>query len=82
MVVRNRQLRPQRKRISAIFSQSRLLRKLPLIDMKERIQLDIKKIVVPVVISSIKVASDNFNNFKEVSTTKQSPNKLEEALSI
>ena len=39
-------------------------------------------IIVTEVHSSIKVVEFNFNNFKDVSTTKQIPSKLEDALRI
>jgi hypothetical protein len=38
------------------------------------------KRIAKVVISSIIVFPDTFNNLREVSTTKQIPNRLEEAL--
>lgn len=68
--------------ISAIFSRKSDLLKLLRIDIKDKIQLAINKIVVAAVISSITVVSENFNIFKEVKTTKHSPNKLEDAFRI
>jgi len=43
-------------------------------------QLSMNKRIAKVVISSIIVFPDTFNNLREVSTTKQIPNRLEEAL--
>ena len=52
---------------------------LPLIDKKERMQLAIKKIVAATVRSSMTVLCAISSSFNDVRTTKQSPNKLEEA---
>ncbi len=73
---------PERKIISAIFSSWSDLLKLFLMDIKDKMQLVMKRIVVPAVISSIIVFSDSFRILREVSTTKQSPKRLEEAFRI
>jgi hypothetical protein len=49
---------------------------------KEHKQLNIKIIKQAAVISSIKVLADSLKNFKEVSTKKQNPKKLDEAFNI
>ena len=81
-VVTNNKDNPARKKISAIFSSLPLFLMEPLIDKKERMQLAINNMMATVVNSSIIVLPDMFNNFKDVSTTKQSPNKLEDAFKI
>lgn len=81
-VVINKRDNPARKKISATFSSLLLLLIEPLIDKKERIQLAINITVATVVNSSIIVLPEMFNNFNEVKTTKQIPNKFEEALSM
>jgi hypothetical protein len=81
-VVTNNNDNPARKKISAIFSSLPLFLIDPLIDKKERIQAAIKSMMATVVNSSIIVLPDMFNNLRDVSTTKQSPNKLEEAFNI
>ena len=81
-VVINRSVNPARKNMSAIFSSLPLFLMEPLIDKKERIQLAINMIIARVVNSSISVLPAMFNNLSDVSTTKQSPNKLEEAFKI
>lgn len=81
-VVTNKSDNPARKKISATFSNLLLRFIEPLIDKKERIQLAINITVATVVSSSIIVLPEMFNNFKEVKTTKQMPNKFEEALSM
>jgi hypothetical protein len=48
-------------------------------ERKDNIQLDIKKTIAAVVVSSIAVFCEMFSNFRDVSTTKQSPNKFEDA---
>ena len=68
--------------ISAIFSSISPLLKLFRMDMNDRMQLDMNKIVVPAVISSMIVPLLSFIILSEVSTTKHNPNKLDEALSI
>ena len=55
---------------------------MPRIDRNENMQLAINKIMATTVISSIMVVSALFSNFKEVSTIKQMPNKLEDAFKI
>ena len=81
-VVTNNSDNPARKNISATFSSLLLFLIDPLMDKKERIQLVIKKIMASVVNSSISVLPAMFNNLSEVSTTKQSPSKLEDAFKI
>jgi hypothetical protein len=82
IIVTNKDPSPVRKMMSATFSNISDLLKLFLIDIKERMQLDIKRIVVPAVISSIMVSSESFRILREVSTTKQRPKRLEDALRI
>ena len=81
-VVTNKSDNPARKKISATFSNLLLLLIEPLIDKKDRIQLAINITVATVVSSSIIVLPEMFNNFKDVKTTKQIPNKFEDALSM
>jgi hypothetical protein len=81
-VVINKSDNPARKNISAMFSNLPLCLMVPLIDKKERTQLVINRIIANVIISSIIVLPDMFNNLSEVNTTKQSPNKFEEAFKI
>ena len=78
-VVTNNNDNPARKNISAIFSSLPLFFIEPLIDKKERIQAAIKNMMATVVNSSIIVLPAMFSNLSDVNTTKQSPNKLEEA---
>lgn len=81
-VVINSSDNPARKRTSAIFSSLPLFLIDPLMDKKERMQAAIKNMMATVVNSSIIVLPAMFNNLREVSTTKQSPSKLEEAFKI
>ena len=81
-VVTNNNDNPARKNISAIFSSLPLFLIEPLMDKKERIQLAIKSMMAKVVSSSIIVLPEILSNLSEVSTTKQSPNKLDEAFNI
>jgi hypothetical protein len=81
-VVINNNDNPARKKTSAIFSNLPLFLIEPLIDKKERMQLAMNRIMAPVVNSSIIVLPDMFRSFREVSTTKQSPNKLDDAFNI
>ena len=81
-VVTNSKKSPVRKKISAIFSSRPLFFMVPFIDKKERIQLAINKKIAAVVNSSIIVLPEILNNLSEVSTTKQSPSKLEEAFKM
>ena len=81
-VVTNKSDNPARKNISAIFSSLPLFLMEPRIDKKERIQLAIKSIMATVVNSSIIVLPAMFSNLREVSTTKQSPSKLEDAFNM
>ena len=81
-VVTNNNDNPARKKISAILSSLPLFLMEPLIDKKERMQAAIKNLMATVVNSSIIVLPAMFNNLRDVSTTKQSPNKLEEAFKM
>ena len=81
-VVTNRRNNPTRKKISAIFSNLPLFFIVPLMDKKESMQLVINKNIAAVVSSSIIVLPEMFNSLSEVSTTKQSPSKLEEAFKM
>lgn len=78
----NRSDNPARKKISAIFSNLPLFLIEPLIAKKESIQLAMNMIIATVVSSSMIVLPEIFNSLREVSTTKQSPNKLDEAFNI
>lgn len=78
-VVMNNNDNPARKKISAIFSSLPLFLIEPLIDKKERIQAAMNSMMAMVVSSSMMVLPAIFNNFSEVSTTKHSPSKLEDA---
>ena len=81
-VVTKRNDNPARKKISAIFSSLPLFLIEPLIDKKERTQLAMKSMIATVVNSSIIVLPAMLSNLREVSTTKQSPNKLDDAFKI
>lgn len=81
-VVTNNSVNPAKKNISATFSSLPLFLIEPLMDKKERIQLAINIMIAKVVSSSMSVLPAMFNNLSDVSTTKQSPNKLEEAFRI
>ena len=54
----------------------------PRIDKNERIQLAMNKTIAIDVSSSMNVFCETLNNFREVSTIKQSPKRFEEAFSI
>jgi hypothetical protein len=82
IVVRKSKPKPQRKRISATFSNILPRLKLPLMDIKESMQLAINNSVVKEVNSSIKVSCESFNSLIDVNTTKQRPRRLDEALRI
>jgi hypothetical protein len=83
MVVKNNTIKPQRKKISARFSNlSARLSFLFLMDRKESRQLLIKEIIAKAAPSSIKLDSLSFVILTEVSTMKQKPNRLAEVLSM
>ena len=81
-VVINSNDNPARKKISAILSSLPLFLIEPLIDKKDRMQAAMKSMMATVVNSSIIVLPAMFNNLREVSTTKQSPSKLDDAFKI
>ena len=81
-VVINNSDNPARKKTSATFSSLPLFLIEPLIDKKERIQAAIKSMMATVVNSSIIVLPEILSNLSDVSTTKQSPNKLDDAFSM
>lgn len=81
-VVINNNDRPARKKTSAIFSSLPLFLMEPLMDKKERMQAAMKNMMATVVNSSIIVLPEIFNSLRDVSTTKQSPSKLEDAFKI
>jgi hypothetical protein len=81
-VVTNKREMPLRKRRSAMGSNLLSVLMLPRIDKKERMQLPINNIIAAVVNSSIKDFFEIFKIFKEVNTTKQIPNKFEDAFKI
>ena len=72
---------PTRKIMSAMRSYRSPLFVLLLIAKKESMLLAIKSIIATAVSSSIIVLSPCFRIFRDVSTIKQRPNKLEDALS-
>ncbi len=82
IVVTNSKTREIRNAPSAIFSYCKDRFETLLSDKNEKIQLVMSDIIVTEVHSSINVVEFNFNNFKDVSTTKQIPSKLEDALRI
>lgn len=73
-----RQIRPDKKIISAMFSYLVDFFEVLRIERNDKILLLIKRIAAIEVHSSIKVVSFNFNTFKDVSTKKQMPSKLAE----
>jgi len=81
-VVTNNKDKPARKRISAILSSLPLFLMEPLIDKKERIQLAMNNMMAIVVSSSIMVLPAMLSNLSDVSTTKQSPSRFEDAFKI
>jgi hypothetical protein len=81
-VVTNKSSNPTRKKISAIFSSLPAFFIVPLIDKNERIQLVINKNIAAVVNSSMIVLPEIFNSLSDVSTTKQSPRRLEDAFKM
>jgi len=81
-VVKKSRERPPRKIISATCSNNVLLLLTPRIDKKDNIQLAINRMMATTVTSSIIVVSDLLSNFKEVSTIKQMPNRLDDAFRI
>ena len=71
------------KKISATFSERILNFSFSdRIDKKESMQLPINKIAATPVNSSINVDSLNLEIFREVKTTRQNPNKLDDVFSI
>jgi hypothetical protein len=82
IVVINSKKRPLRKIRSAIFSNKALFLFFPRMDKNESTQLVINKIIATIVISSIIVFRDMFKIFREVSTIKQIPKRLDEAFRI
>ncbi len=81
-VVTNNNDNPARKNISARFSSLPLFLIEPLIDKKDRIQLAINSMIATVVNSSIIVLPEILRSLSDVSTTKQRPNRLEDAFKI
>jgi len=82
IVVKKSNDRPPRKMTSAIRSKKMLLLLMPRIDKKENMQLAINRIMATTVISSMMDVSDLLSTFREVSTIKQIPTKLDEAFKI
>lgn len=82
IVVINNNDNPARKNISAILSRRPLFFIEPFIDRKERMQAAMNSMIASVVSSSIIVLPAMFNSLSDVSTTKQSPNKLEDAFNM
>ena len=82
IAVANKSIKPPKKKKSAIFSNRPVFLIFPLIDKKESKQLVIKNMIAKVVNSSIIVFSVMLSSFNEVNTTKQSPNKLDDAFNI
>jgi hypothetical protein len=81
-VVTNKSEMPARNKKSAIGSNLLSIFIFPLIDKKERMQLDINSIIATVVNSSIKDFLEIFKTFKDVKTIKQIPSKFDEAFKI
>ena len=81
-VVINNSDNPARKKISATFSSLPLFLIEPLIDKKDRIQLAINSMMAAVVNSSIIVLPEILSSLSDVSTTKQSPSKFEDAFNM
>ena len=81
-VVINNNDNPARKKISATFSSLPLFLIEPLIDKKDRIQLAINSMMAAVVNSSIIVLPEILSSLSDVSTTKQSPSKFEDAFNM
>ena len=79
MVVTNKTTKPPKKHISAIDSKRSPTIAFERMERNENIQAAINNTEAPIVNSSIIVLSDVFKTFREVSTTKQMPNKLEAA---
>ena len=81
IVVMNKENSPHRKIISATFSRCSLfLSVLLLIERKESTLLSINIKIANAVNSSMRVLPSRFNNFREVRTIKQIPNKLDEVV--
>lgn len=78
----NSSAKPARKKISATFSSLLLFLIEPLMDKKERIQLAMNRMMANVVSSSMIVLPLMFRSLSEVSTTKQSPSRLDDAFKI
>ena len=81
-VVTNNNDNPAKKKISAILSSLPLFLIEPLMDKNERIQAAIKNMMATVVNSSMIVLPAMLSSLRDVSTTKQSPSKLEDAFKI
>ena len=81
-MVINRELKPVKNIISAIFSYLSALSVLLLIDKNENILLLINMIVAIEVHSSMNVALSNLNIFIDVNTRKQIPNKFAEVFKM
>ena len=81
-MVINRELKPVKNIISAIFSYLSALSVLLLIDKNENILLLINMIVAIEVHSSMNVTLSNLNIFIDVNTRKQIPSKLAEVFKM
>ena len=82
MMVINKELKPVKNIISAIFSYLSALSVLLLIDKKEIKLLLINMMVAKEVHSSINVVFPNLNIFIDVNTRKQIPNKFAEVFKM
>ena len=83
IVAKNIKTSPAKKAKSAMVSYFFASDEIELrIERKDKIQLIIKLTIVTAVNSSMYVVAFSFNNFNEVSTTKQIPRRLEEAFKI
>jgi hypothetical protein len=78
-VVMNKRLMPPIKIISAIFSNIMLIASFLRRERNESKQLAIKANIARVVTSSMMVFFEIFRSFKDVSSRKQMPNRLEDA---
>ena len=82
MEVINRTHSPAKKIISAAFSSFLLRSDCPRIERKERMQLNIKRIMAAKVISSIIDCSDFPSSLIDVRIRKQMPSKLDDVFKI
>ena len=80
IVVTNREMRPVRKTTSATFSYFGVASRLLRMERYDKILLAMNMIIAPAVNSSIREASLELVTCIDVSTTKQSPSSVEDAV--